>query len=349
MGEEALGMGTTIPKMKLRALLSLIVASLCQGQGLIDSGDDSYSLETVKSLQDEQIEDLKRILAEKENRLQEIENEHQDLLKTIQKQEEEKEVLTLNLQNEKNLIDKEIEGSKIIVNFIMNVLTKSQDEMERSEYEIIQNAEILEQAHADNEGCKREIEKNAKQMFDTQVMINIQNDQMKMLKNSTREANTLNSSYFELDDWKPSESCNLPDFVISMAKTLSDEQKKINNLKEGLGEDKKVHDYLESIAAEVEQEYNKAVESNEQYETLKTYQNTIKKQLESMAKLRLLAAGGINMEAADEYKEDASGSLVTASSCQCLPEIKEDKEKELKMSTLSPGKRKQRLCPVGSV
>jgi len=286
-------------------------------------GEGAPSLsEAIKLRQIKEIETLNKILANKFNDMKKKEDENENLKKKVSEQQAENENVLLQHLTEKRAIEEDIKGNMVILDFVKKVLHHSEEIMRNSEAAITRQSEILETTHAENEECQQKNEDNAKFMFETQEAINLQNDNVEKLKNVITYTESLNASYHDMENIKPSkDNCNLPSFVTSMAKVLSDQQEIRRDLKDSLESDEKINDYLDIIQTEITRKYMTAKQSDEQWESLLTYQNTIRQQSKTIGQLRTLSSLDVNMTSAFRYEEDETGNVVSASPCKCIPQI----------------------------
>ena len=174
-------------------------------------GEDPPSLkEAVRILQIREIETLKEIIEEKNAEIQTLEND-----KAVQKLELENKAEILQQKIDQQASD--VSASKTLVNFMTNVIKNSAQLMEERGQIIATQAEELE-------ACKIKVQ-HMEPLVESMAILGNTTDN---LRNIISISQKLNKTYCDIESAKPTQDCDLPSYVATMADALSDQEKEID-------------------------------------------------------------------------------------------------------------------------
>merc|ERR1711874_269992 len=131
-------------------ILLLLILTQCQSQGVDTPGpdEDIPSLsEAVELLQINEIMSLNQILADKANEEKKKDDENQRLKQEYHQMQEEREIVVRQHLAEKEIMEKELKGSKVLLKFMMNALYQIEEVMRDRETTIAKQAEMAIRSH----------------------------------------------------------------------------------------------------------------------------------------------------------------------------------------------------------
>ena len=339
-GEEVQMMKIELEATKKSHILEILAMKL---QSEKTQAAHDLEVEEMTSAHKEEIQTMK-IDAEKAQEAHDLELEE-----TQSKHKEEIDAMKLELENTKQahavqidetrsrydkdvktteiLLQEKIEKSWTLVNFMMEVLKKSEALMKSREEMIMTQAGKLKQVETNITDCREKVEESLRMMKESQKVIHSQRKIIEDLKTVVTEESSLNGTYHKIKEANLLKSdCDIPPFLTGITEALTTQQKEIEELKQAVAEENNVADLLTEISKDVSCTFELPKASAEQWDVLGKCQGVVEEQFSSLDFMKTLASYGVTRNNSLRYKEDEEGHLVSAGFCQCLPNLPELQE-----------------------
>ena len=217
-------------------------------------------------------------------------------------------------------MEKKIEKSWTLVNFMMKVLKKSEGLMKSREEMILTQAAKLEEEETKMIVCMEKAEESLRVMNESQKVIQSQRKTIEGLKNVVTEESSLNATYHEIKEANLLKTnCDIPPFLTAITKALTTQQLEIEELKEAVAGENNVADLLTGISKEISDRAGQEEAEEGNWEILRRCQEVLQEQSSSLDLLKTLASYGVTRNNSLRYKANGEGHLVSTEFCQCLP------------------------------
>lgn len=281
--------------------------------------------EAVQLMKMNEIEALNNKIADQEVLLQEkddeIENSKNNNSALEKKHLVDHEALMEKHSAEKAKLEKRLADSDMLAKFLAKVLKHNDQAMTEHQTTITNQADKLRTTQTEKEAYKTKY-LTTKNLLETQTnIVQNQSELIQTLRSVILHEQALNKTCHALQS--SMKTCNIPSYIGSMTTALTDQEKEIQNLKIALDKTAGVEENLEKITTGLSK-LNKTTADNSKWTLLLNYQQVLKLQSKSIALMKtMLSYPTTNGSSPLRYKSDRSGNLVSAATCQCVPEVEE--------------------------
>ena len=298
----------------------------------------ALEIEEIRSTHQDKIKTMKleseKIQKAQALQIEETRSKHQEEIDTMKLEledtkqahaiqiDETRSIHNEELKTMESSMQKKIEKSWTLVNFMMKVLKKSEELMKSREEMILTQAAKLEQEETKMIVCTEKAEERLRMMNERQKDIQGQRKTIEGLKNVVTEESSLNVTYHEIKEANLLKTnCDIPPFLTAITKALTTQQLEIEELKEAVAGENNVADLLTGISKEIADRAGREEAEEGNWEILRRCQEVLHKQSSSLDLLKTLASYGVTRNNSLRYKEDEEGHLVSTGFCQCLPDL----------------------------
>eukprot|EP00092_Neocalanus_flemingeri_P096857 GFUD01123326.1.p1 GENE.GFUD01123326.1~~GFUD01123326.1.p1 ORF type:complete len:582 (+),score=174.35 GFUD01123326.1:48-1748(+) len=259
--------------------------------------------------------DIQHIIQENVNNMTRITQVNEDNIQMIKQR---------NTRN-KIVLQNKLSDQTILTRYMMNVLLKS-EEMRKSTQDVIEaQAYEMSEKFAKYEECQNTNNANLKITFESQEIIRKQTENLARLQKIVKMDKNLTKSYGKIEKNDPNKNnCDLTAWMKHLTEAYRDQQEKIDDLTSFLEENKEIEEHLNNLKTDIVNLRNDETDilkiSNDEKFMLTKYEGLIAKQSESIFLLRTLMSYTVNSTSALRYEETEDGTLLSASTCACIPD-----------------------------
>eukprot|EP00092_Neocalanus_flemingeri_P017051 GFUD01018439.1.p1 GENE.GFUD01018439.1~~GFUD01018439.1.p1 ORF type:complete len:695 (-),score=178.49 GFUD01018439.1:95-2092(-) len=295
-----------------------------QKQGLQQTKTEQTAL--IERLRRENIEEITKIRKEYEDNLQRtIQDSEKNMTRIAQENEDNIQMTKQRNTRNEIVLQNKLSDQTIVTSYMMNVLLKS-EEMRKSTQGVIEaQAYEMSETLARYEECQNTNKANLKITFESQEIIRKQTENVARLQKIVKMDKNLTRSYGKIEKNDPYENnCDLTAWMTHLTEAYRDQQGKIDDLTSFLEENKEIEEHLNNLKTDIVNLRNDETDilkiSTDDKFMFTRYEGLIVKQSESISLLRAIMSYTVNSTSALRYEETEDGTLLSASTCACIPD-----------------------------
>ena len=232
---------------------------------------------------------------------------------TIQALNENLSLVLEEAVEEQNSLQDDLDSQKSVVAFMMNVLTATEDVMTAKDLMIAVQAARLEESR------DWQTRKHARGMSDNVDVLQTPRDKVIELLDVITNEEAITASFKDLEAKNPlNTDCDVPAYLATITGIIKNQEEEITKLKLFIKGERNLATYSSSKEGTEPQQAGDVKTTTTNWSLVSTCQSLVSKQSSSLALVRSLMPSSLR------FGEDPGGRLVSASQCQCLPEVGEN-------------------------